>query len=196
MLAEAYDRLEPLTARMVVPSVSMARLLAAGRPGRSGTVVGIPLAGDRGAAAACRGRGPRDRRTREIRRHYLILAQLAALVARYDRDAAETIFAPVAENARALIDDRFDLSNEAAAILQAAAALRPPRGPGHGRRLARRPRAEARDRAGQAHAHHATHQADGPARGRPALALPPGARRREALRVPGQFDLWPAVLDD
>ena len=29
-----------------------------------------------------------------------------------------------------------------------------------------------------------------------ALALPPGARRREALRVPGQFDLWPAVLDD
>ncbi len=29
-----------------------------------------------------------------------------------------------------------------------------------------------------------------------ALALPPAIRRREALRVPGQFDLWPAVLDD
>ena len=29
-----------------------------------------------------------------------------------------------------------------------------------------------------------------------ALALPPGARRREALRIPGQLDLWPAVLDD
>jgi Carboxypeptidase regulatory-like domain len=29
-----------------------------------------------------------------------------------------------------------------------------------------------------------------------ALALPPGARLREALRVPGQPDLWPAMLDD
>ena len=32
---------------------------AAGRPGRPGSVVGVPLAGDRGAAAARRGRGPR-----------------------------------------------------------------------------------------------------------------------------------------
>ena len=29
-----------------------------------------------------------------------------------------------------------------------------------------------------------------------ALALPSGVRLREALRVPGQPDLWPAVLDD
>ena len=100
---------------------------------------------------------------------------LRRLVARYDRDAALTIFAPVAENARSLIDDRFNLSNEAAAILQAAALFDPLRGPGHARRLARRPRAAARDRAGQAHGAHAAHQADGPARGRPRAR--PAARR-------------------
>jgi hypothetical protein len=134
--------------------------------------------------------------TSQIRRNYRIVAQLAALVARYDREAAATIFAPVAENARALIDDRFNLSNEAAAILQAAALFdpraaqamldalpddpEPEPGTRPGRPMTLTPRIKQTARLAVARV----------------LALPPGARRREALRVPGQFDLWPAVLDD
>ena len=54
LLAEAYDRLEPLTGADGRSLSVDGEALAAGRPGRSGTVIGIPLAGDRGAAAARR----------------------------------------------------------------------------------------------------------------------------------------------
>jgi hypothetical protein len=195
LLAEAYDRLEPLTARMVVSSVSMARLLPLAirvDPDRSGEYLWRAIAArpPRALGAPQRSAAP------QIRRQYLVVAQLGALVARYDRDAAETIFAPVAENAQALIDDRFDLRDEAGAILQAAAAYDPrtalamidalpadaePRqGPGPGSPPAFAPRINEKARLAVARA----------------LALPPGARLREALRVPGQPDLWPAALDD
>ena len=134
--------------------------------------------------------------TPEIRRQYLVLAQLAALVARYDREAAETIFAPVAESAPVLFDDRLGLTEEAGAILEAAAAFdpraalaivdalpadpKPKQGPGPGSPPVFRPRVNEKARLAVARV----------------LALPAGARRREALRVPGQPDLWPAVLDD
>jgi hypothetical protein len=199
LLAEAYDRLEPLTAQMVVSSVSMARLLPLAirvDPQRSSEYLWRAL-----AARPPRSSGvPHGSPTPEIRRNYLIVAQLAALVARYDRDAAETIFVPVAENARALIDDRFNLGDEAAALLQAAALFNPraalamldalPEDPeptpvtgtgtGPGRPPAITPRIKQTARLVVARA----------------LALPPGARRREALRGPGPFDLWPAMLDD
>ena len=195
LLAEAYDRLEPLTARMVVPSVSMARLLPLAvrvDPDRSAEYLWRAIAARPPRALGA----PPWSAAPEIRRQYLVIAQLAALVVRYDREAADTIFAPVAENAQALIDDRFDLSNEAGAILEAAAAFDPRAAlamiealpedpePKQGRRPgglpAFTPRTNEKARLAIARA----------------LALPPRARRREALRVPGRPDLWPAVLDD
>jgi hypothetical protein len=190
LLAEAYDRLEPLTATMVVPSVSMARLLP----------LAVRIDPDRSSEYLWRAIATRPPRaegaahgsaTLETRQHDLVLAQLAALVARYDREAAETIFAPVADDAQALITYNFDLIEEGGAILQAAAAFdpraalalidalpedpEPKQGP-----PAFAPRAKEKARLAVARA----------------LALSPGARRREALRGPGQFDLWPAALDD
>jgi hypothetical protein len=195
LLAEAYDRLEPLTAQMVVPSVSMARLLPLAvriDPQRSSEYLWRAIAARPPRALGAAVGSP----TSQIRRNYRNVAQLAALVARYDRDAALTIFAPVADNARALIDDRFNLSNEAAAILQAAALFdpraaqamldalpddpEPEQGTAPGRPTTLTPRVKQTARLAVARV----------------LALPPRARRREALRVPGQFDLWPAVLDD
>ena len=41
----------------------------------------------------------------EVRQHYLDLAELAALVARYDRAAAEAVFAPVADRLVGLDDE-------------------------------------------------------------------------------------------
>ena len=168
---------------MVVPSVSMARLLPLAvrvDPDRSSEYLWRAIAArPPRAAGAVHGR----RRSRSGGT-YLVLAQLAALVARYDREAAETIFAPVAENAPALIDDRFDLSDEAGAILQAAAAFdpraalamvdalpedpEPKQGPRPGRPPAFTPRIKEKARLAVARA----------------LALPPGARRREALAGP------------
>ncbi len=195
LLAEAYDRLEPLTAQLVVPSVAMARLLPLAvriDPERSSEYLWRAIAARRPRALGAVLGPPSE----EILRHYLAVAQLAALVARFDRDAAVTIFSPVAENARRLIDDRFDLSNEAAAILQAAVLFDPRAaqamldalpddlearpGIAPGRHTIITPRVKQMARLAVARS----------------LALPPGARRREALRVASQFDLWPAVLDD
>ena len=92
LLAEAYDRLEPLTGRMVVPSVSMARLLPLAvrvDPDRSPEYLWRAIAA----------RPPRNSGATPTSAT-LVLARLAALVARYDRDAAKTIFAVVAESAR------------------------------------------------------------------------------------------------
>ena len=188
LMAEAYDRLEPLTATMVVPSVSMARLLPLAvrvDPDRSSEYLWRAIAArPPRAAGAVHGWA-----TLENRQHDLVLARLAALVARYDREAAETIFAPVADGA--LLNSNSDLIEEAGAILQAAAAFdpraalalidalpedpEPKRGPPDFA-----PRAKEKARLAVARA----------------LTLPPGARRREALSGPGQFDLWPAALDD
>ena len=81
-----------------MPSVSMARLLPLAvrvDPDRSSEYLWRAIAARPPRAAGA----VHWSATLEIRQHYLVLAQLAALVARYDREAAETIFAPVAEDA-------------------------------------------------------------------------------------------------
>jgi hypothetical protein len=195
LLAEAFDRLEPLTAQMVIASVAMARLLPLAvriDPGRSSEYLWRAIAARRPRAPGAVPESPPE----QIRRNYRNLAQLAALVARYDRDAANTIFGPVAENARVLIADRFNLNDEAAAILQATALFdpraaqamldalpddpEPEQGNAPGRPMTLSPRIKQTARLAVART----------------LALPPAARRREALRVTGRIDLWPAVLDD
>ena len=191
LLAEAYDRLEPLTGMIVIPTVSMARLLPTAirvDPDRSPDYLWRAI-----AARPPRASG-QDFGT--SRSEMLILAQLAALVSRYDVEAAGTIFAPVAENSKVLFDDRFGAANELAAILQAAAAFDPqaalaivhaiPEDPEPGQRPqqggppAFAPRTKEKARLAVARA----------------LVLPPAARLREAFRVPGQVNLWPAALDD
>ncbi len=188
LLAEAYDRLEPLNGQMVVASVSMARLLPLAvriDPARSSEYLWRAIAA----------RAPRSAIVGN-RSSSLLLAQLAALAARYDREAAETIFAPVAENAPALVDDHAFLSEHTAAILRAASAFdpraavamvdamaedpEPSREPQPGGPLAITPRTKEMARIAVARA----------------LALPHALARREALRVPGSFDLWPAALDE
>jgi protocatechuate 3,4-dioxygenase beta subunit len=187
LLARSYDRLEPLAGRMVVPSVSMARLLPLAvklDPGRSSEYLWR-------AIAARPSRTPTinsSTMTLQIRNQYLALAQLAALVARYDREAAETIFEPVAENAAALLDDRARRGNEAGAILQATAcfdaraavAMLNAASVDSGRGTILRPGVMDQSRLAVARA----------------LALPPAVRLREALQVPGQPDLWPAAMDE
>ena len=59
----------------------------------------------------------------EVRQHYLDLAELAALVARYDPAAAEAVFAPVADRIARLDDENWGLGNEGPAIFRAAGAF-------------------------------------------------------------------------
>jgi hypothetical protein len=53
--------------------------------------------------------------------HYRNLAELAALTARYDRAAAEVVFAPVAARLVATMDDNWGLGQEGPATFRAAA---------------------------------------------------------------------------
>ncbi len=59
----------------------------------------------------------------EVRQHYLDLAELAALTARYDRAAAEVVFAPVAARLVGLVDETWGLGNEGSTIFRAAGAF-------------------------------------------------------------------------
>ena len=190
LLGDAFDRLERLSGRMVVPAVAMARLLPLAirvDPDRSSEYLWRAL-----AARPPRASGDASWSvTPDVRRQYLILAELAALVARYDRGAAEIVFAPVAENASALIDDRFRLSNEAAAILQAAAVFDPRAAGAMLNALPDDPQPQSNPRPGMSFIKDKARLVVARA-----LALPPAIRRREALRIAGQPDLWPAVLDD
>ena len=61
----------------------------------------------------------------DVRKQYLDAAELAVLVARYDRPASEAVFAPVARSIVALDDESYGLGNEGVAIVRAAAALSP-----------------------------------------------------------------------
>jgi hypothetical protein len=57
------------------------------------------------------------------RRPYLDLAELAVLVARYDREAARVVFAPVAARLAGTVDERFGLGGEGPALFRAAGAF-------------------------------------------------------------------------
>jgi hypothetical protein len=61
--------------------------------------------------------------TDQVRQRYLDLAELAVLVARYDRAAAEAVFAPVADRLVGLEDENRGLGNEGPAIFRAAGAF-------------------------------------------------------------------------
>ena len=56
----------------------------------------------------------------DARRRYLDLAELATLTSRYDRAAAEVVFAPVAARVAGLDDGSWGLGNEGPAIFRAA----------------------------------------------------------------------------
>ena len=191
LLAEAYDRLEPLTGMIVIPTVSMARLLPTAirvDPDRSSDYLWRAI-----AARPPRASGQNFGTTRS---DMLILAQLAALVSRYDVEAAETIFAPVAESSKALFDDRFGGSNELGAIFGAAATFDPQAALAMFAAIPEDPEPGPRNRQGGPPAFAPRTKEKARLAVARALALPPAARLREALRVPGQVNLWPAVLDD
>lgn len=59
----------------------------------------------------------------EVRQHYLDLAELAVLVARYDRGAAEAVFAPVSARLAGLNDEVWGLGNEGPPLFRAAGAF-------------------------------------------------------------------------
>jgi hypothetical protein len=194
LLADAFNRLEGLSGRMVVPAVAMARLLP----------LAVRLDPDRSSEyfwRAVAARSPRVARiapeaaTPLLRQQYLTLARQAALLSQYDREVAETIFAPVLENARALVDDRMRLQDESSAILQAAAVYEPRVAVAIVDALSDDPEPASKPRSGEPP--HFTPRTKESARltlAR-ALAMPPELRRREALRTLGQPDLWPTVLD-
>ena len=57
------------------------------------------------------------------RQHDLDLAELAARVARYDRAAAEVVFATVADRLPDMVDESWGLGNEGPGIFRAAGAF-------------------------------------------------------------------------
>ena len=59
----------------------------------------------------------------DTRRHYLDLAELAVRVARYDREAAEVVFAPVAARLVRMDDDHWGLGGEGPALFAVAGAF-------------------------------------------------------------------------
>ena len=58
--------------------------------------------------------------TFQARQQYFDLAELAVLVARYDRSAAEVVFAPVADRLARLVGEQWGLGSEGPAIFRAA----------------------------------------------------------------------------
>jgi len=59
----------------------------------------------------------------QVRQHYLDLADLAVLTARYDRPAAEAVFAPVAARLVGMDDEHWGLGPEGLALFRAAGAF-------------------------------------------------------------------------
>lgn len=129
-----------------------------------------------------------------VRQHYLDLAELTVLVARYDRAAAEVVFAPVAARLVGMVDDHWGLGTEGPALFATAGAF--------DARIARAlldampedpAPAVGRPTGRPDFRHHSKAQA------RIALArslgLPPGLRLRQPLR-PNGGEEWFEDLDD
>ncbi len=129
----------------------------------------------------------------QVRQQYVDLAELAMLVVRYDRSAAEAVFAPVAARLAATYEENWGLGNEGPAIFRAAGAF--------DARVARTlldglpedPAPPAGQSTGQPMFRHRTK-----VQARIALAstlgLPPGLRLREPFRKNG--DDWFKELED
>ncbi len=127
------------------------------------------------------------------RQHYVELAELASLAARFDRRAAEVVFAPVSARLVGLHDDHWGLGNEGPALFRAAGA--------YDARVARRlldalPADPPRPDPNRPHpGNRQTSKAQSRTALAEALALPPGRR----LRKPSEFvsrDFWLEAIDD
>jgi hypothetical protein len=125
LLREAFEQLGKLGDGLTVhpsPVVAMARLLPlAARidPDRAPDDLWRALS-QRVSLAALYKPHPTNPTTFQ---HYLELVELAILVARYDRSAAEVVFTPVAERLMGLDRELWTWGNEAPALLRAAGAF-------------------------------------------------------------------------
>jgi hypothetical protein len=125
LLREAVERLAKLGEGQSVshsPAVALARLLPLAvriDPDRAPDYLWLALS-QRAPLSALPEAMPMLNQTRQ---HYLDLAELAVLVARYDRPAAEAVFAPVADRLVGLSDEHWGLGNEGPAIFRAAGAF-------------------------------------------------------------------------
>ncbi len=125
LLRESVERLGKLGDDMVVrpsPAVALARLLPlAGRidPDRAQDDFWLAIS-RRPPLSTLPESTPM---MNEVREHYLELAELAVLVARYGRAAAEAVFAPVADRLVGMNDEHWGLGSEGPALFQAAGAF-------------------------------------------------------------------------
>jgi hypothetical protein len=198
LLMESFDRLgrlaEPSGTNYANPPVlAMARLLPlAARidPDRAPGYFWFTLA-SRPPLAAAPERRPAMPQTRQ---NYANLAELAMLIAQYDRSAAEVVFGPVAERVPGLLDEMWGLGNEGDAIFKAAA--------GYDARAAKvlleaLPEDPAPPTDGNANGPRPRHKTKAQARIAVArmLGLSPELRRREPLRRTGGDDWLPGLED-
>ena len=199
LLEESFGRLERLaesggTPGGLAPAVAMARLLPmAARldPDRSAedfwrTLAARPPA-DPGPAREPT--MPQDRQALATR------AQLATLLARYDRAAADATFAPVAARLPAMAAEPWGLANEGDPIFRAATAYDPRAALALFHALPEDPVTPTNPPPGTPRFEHHTKTTARPAIAR-MLALPPELRRREALRLSPYADPWPVDLRD
>jgi hypothetical protein len=130
----------------------------------------------------------------QVRQHYLDRAELAVLVARYDRAAAEAVFAPVADRLVGLHEEPWGLGAEGPALFRAAGA--------YDARLARAlldalpedPPPPAGPPTGMPDFRHHT-KAQGQIALARILALPPALRLRELFLTHGGDDGFPDFGD-
>jgi hypothetical protein len=132
----------------------------------------------------------------QVRQHYLDLANLAALAGRYDRAAAEVVFAPVAARLPGLDDEHWGLGSEGPAIFRAAGAFDARAAKSLLDALPEDPTPPSPSNVIRAsdNRHHSK------ARARIALArslgLPPALRLRAPLQTYAASDDWLDALDD
>lgn len=115
---EKLGMLEYVPSARPSPAVALARLLPLVvrlDPDRAPSCLWLALS--RRPPLPVRERGPV---MPDARQHYLDLAELAALTSRYDRAAAEVVFAPVSARVAGLDDSFWGLANEGPAIFRAA----------------------------------------------------------------------------
>ncbi len=125
LLRQAVKQLEQIDAGQelrVSPAVALARLLPLAvrvDPERAADLLWLALARRPAVRELPESTFMRD----NLRRQYLERAELAALVARFDRRAAEAVLAPVAARLAGLFDETWGLGTEGPAIFRAAGAF-------------------------------------------------------------------------
>ena len=127
----------------------------------------------------------------QVRQHYLDLAELAVLVARYDRAAAEAVFAPVADRLVGTARRTLGTGERGPRDLPGRGGVRRPGRQDAARCLARRPDATSRPTTDRPGPTSATTPRPRPASPWPGLlALPPGAPPPRAVPEPTRRRDW------